>query len=475
MNRTDYQANIAALFDQQRQKLTELKDARPEIFSPALYLPYGAARLVDDKQEGPYGELWADVDWTDTAMGYIKAQEYRYISGEFELQARDEKTDDKIGAVLYAFALCTRPFVKGMPPVEIAADGEQGRAMVLMTGTWFHDWYGEFTVTLEHLQEMVTNYNENRGATDPRGEHPDTEIVVDYNHGSFAGDVEAAKAAGWVRGKGIYVDQPSEEERKAATERRILTVPASAPVRLTKPASTLTKETDMTDARIREILGLNADAEITDDHRGQALTKLDEQVQDLTTGAEAITEATGTEDLPAAVAALTAGTLPGRVVLSEPDHVLLVADSAELKTLKEGQKGTVTLTAEKHAELEEGAKAGLESKVKLAEMRADTAISDAVVKDHRMLNDEAKAFARKTLIADFEEGTKLLASYPVMSAEMLTEAGDSGAIPDAGDVKAFIAEQTKDGAMTPGQAMQEARVQFTAAQVKAYEFDGQAA
>ncbi len=474
MNRADFHKNLAALFDQQRQKLAQLKDACPDIFSPALYLPYGAARLVDDKYDGPYGELWADVDWTDRALEYILAEEYRYISGEFKLKAKDEKTDDKIGAVMYAFALCTQPFVKGMPPIEAPAEGEQARAMVLMTGTWFHDWYGEFTISLEHLEEMVKNYAENRGASDPRGGHPDTEMVVDYNHGSFAGDVEAAKAAGWVRGNGIYVVQPSQEERKAATARRQLKQPASAP-KLAEPPPEPKGDTDMGDERIREVLGLSDDVEITNDHRTQALTKVDERNQELEAEAKAITEATGTEDLPTAAAALTEGKLPGRVVLAEPDHAVLVAATAELKALKKGQEGTVTFTAEKARELEEGAEAGIAAKKDLAGMRADTAISNAVTKGHRMLNDEAKAIARTLLVANFEEGEKLLKSYPIMSAEMLKQAGDTGETSDAGDVKAFIDEKTKDGKVTPGQAMAEAREKFSAEQVKAYEFSGQAA
>ena len=231
----------------------------------------------------------------------------------------------------------------------------------------------------------------------------------------------------------------------------------------------------MTDARIREILGLNADVEITDEHRGQALQKLDEQVQELETGAEAVTEATGTEDLPAAAAALTEGNLPGRVVLAEADHQRMVQAETELKALKEGQEGTVTLTEAQHTELKAGAEAGVAAGVRLAEMRADTAISDAVTKDHRMLNDGAKAIARKTLIADYDAGVELLKSYPVMSAEMLEEAGDTGMTSGSADVKAFIAEKIKDGAMTLGEAMKEAREQFAEDQVKAYEFGDQAA
>jgi len=401
--------------------------------------------------------------------------------------------------------------------IRMLAEGEEKRSseiQIALTGTWEHAWYGEFSIEEEDLDQMVANF-----------EGGERDVVVDYQHGSTAMDPEAGKAAGWVKSlakkeKGTqlwatvewtdkaveyieaeeykYISPEFEQNAKdklgekigtvlyavALTNRPFLegmapvmlseSIEAPAFYRLTAPGSTPAKRPNteggnrMEDARIREILGLNEGTEITDEHRAQALTKLDERVQELETGAEAVTEATGTEDLLAAATALTEGNLPGRIVLAEPDHAALIAAQDELKVLKDGQRGTVTLTEAQHQELKEGAEAGKQAKKELAENKADTAIAHAIDKEHRMLNDEAKGFARKALIADYEEGLKLLKSYPVMPKQMQEELGDDGN-DGAGSVKAFIDEKTAGG-MQLSEAMAAARKQFTAAEIDAYKY-----
>ena len=66
------------------------------------------------------GGLWATVEWNDDAVEYIENDEYRYISPEFEQNARHKETGEKLGTCLYAAALTNRPFLEGMAPVALA-------------------------------------------------------------------------------------------------------------------------------------------------------------------------------------------------------------------------------------------------------------------------------------------------------------------------------------------------------------------
>jgi phage I-like protein/cation transport regulator ChaB len=65
-------------------------------------------------------ELWAEVEWTEKAVEYIKNKEFRFISPEFDLNWKNPETGEKQGPTLLAFALTNRPFLKGMAAVALS-------------------------------------------------------------------------------------------------------------------------------------------------------------------------------------------------------------------------------------------------------------------------------------------------------------------------------------------------------------------
>jgi len=97
--------------------------------------------------------------------------------------------------------------------------------------------------------------------------HEPTELVVDYNHMSLGGGPDESKAAGWVRGAGLRIVRP-QGQRVAATE---------PPATVTPPTPDR-RQKIMNDDRVRAILQLAADAEITDALRAQAFDAIDAQL-----------------------------------------------------------------------------------------------------------------------------------------------------------------------------------------------------
>lgn len=81
--------------------------------------------LVDKGASG----LWATVEWTAEAAGYIKEKQYRYISPEFSTDYFDKLTGDYVGPALLAVALTNRPFLD-MAPVELAAKADKAPEFV---------------------------------------------------------------------------------------------------------------------------------------------------------------------------------------------------------------------------------------------------------------------------------------------------------------------------------------------------------
>jgi phage I-like protein len=71
-------------------------------------------RLVAKGAEG----LWAIVDWTDRAIQYLRAREYRFLSPVFSTRgALDKVTGKPIGAVFYSAALTNQPFIDILKPI----------------------------------------------------------------------------------------------------------------------------------------------------------------------------------------------------------------------------------------------------------------------------------------------------------------------------------------------------------------------
>ena len=92
----------------------------------------------------------------------------------------------------------------------------------------------------------------------------------------------------------------------------------------------------MDESRIREILKLDAQVKVTDEHRAQALAAVDAENKALKEAAAKATAPAVTDD---------------QVVVAKAEH-------AELLKLRDAQKGHVMLTADEHRKLKEDAEAG---------------------------------------------------------------------------------------------------------------------
>lgn len=65
-------------------------------------------------------ELWAEVEWTETAASLIDGKEYQFTSATFSFDYTNSNGGEEIGPTLMAFALTNRPVVHGMQPVTLA-------------------------------------------------------------------------------------------------------------------------------------------------------------------------------------------------------------------------------------------------------------------------------------------------------------------------------------------------------------------
>ncbi len=74
--------------------------------------------LSDDEQE-----LWAKVDWTDTAQAKLAERKVRYFSPDFAFQWQDPESGKTFKNVLFGGGLTNRPFVKDMAAI-VAAEGD---------------------------------------------------------------------------------------------------------------------------------------------------------------------------------------------------------------------------------------------------------------------------------------------------------------------------------------------------------------
>lgn len=231
----------------------------------------GLTRLKS--QDTPYVEMWAEVHWTDDAAEYIRNEEYAYISPEFDLDYMDPKSGNRVGAALLAIGLTNRPFLKGMARVTVGNENKS-TIQVMATGEWYHQFYGRITIEEKHLDEMIANMSVIYNTMSDGAENPPTEMMVDYNHMSLFGGPEEAKAAGWVRGKGIYKEKSAG--RAAAVEpapsQRIAASDAAGRRSFQPNVGAKT----MNDKRVRELLKLAEEAEVTDEHRSQAFDLLDQ-------------------------------------------------------------------------------------------------------------------------------------------------------------------------------------------------------
>ena len=79
-----------------------------------------AGTVEDLYLENDGKELWAEIDWTETAREYIEKKEYLYLSAEFTEHYKHKKTGEDLGFALLAIALTNRPFIEGQPAVSLA-------------------------------------------------------------------------------------------------------------------------------------------------------------------------------------------------------------------------------------------------------------------------------------------------------------------------------------------------------------------
>lgn len=76
--------------------------------------------------------LFAEIEFTPTATGKVKAGEYRYFSPEWDANYVDPQTGTKHGPTLLGGGLVNRPFFRGMQPLtfsEPTGDEPQERQM----------------------------------------------------------------------------------------------------------------------------------------------------------------------------------------------------------------------------------------------------------------------------------------------------------------------------------------------------------
>ena len=63
------------------------------------------------------GELFAKIEWTQTAKEHIEKKEYRYLSPTFKPNTTDPKTGADIGWSLHSVAMTNTPFLSDIDPV----------------------------------------------------------------------------------------------------------------------------------------------------------------------------------------------------------------------------------------------------------------------------------------------------------------------------------------------------------------------
>ena len=351
---------------------------------------------------------------------------------------------------------------------------------VARTGSWDHPWYGEFEITPSMLREMQRNFRV--GARD---------LVVDYQHGSLATDPEAGKAAGWVdtvyglkvknSGDELWArvawtiqaveyiqnneyryispeiafefEEPESKEKVGTVLLAIGLVnrpflQGMAPVELLEQgnaiytATVALKETaasaekptrrggekTMNEKRIRELLGLADDVDITPEHQYQAFEKLDEQ---------------------------------------------LSAATVENSELRDSARGSVSLSETEIVQLKADAKLGAEARETLKLRDSENTVRDAIVS--RRVLPAQEAWAVGYALRDPDGFEKFLEASPEMDPALFLEVGSgSSSEGDGGkEVQLFIDGEVSEGKAI-GEAQQAALVKFGSVAFQDYRTGGKA-
>jgi phage I-like protein len=83
--------------------------------------------LTGDIEEFGEGReiLWGWAEFTPACLAAIRSKEFRYLSPEIHWKSKDE-TGKALGTRLAAAAITNRPFLKDLPPIEIASSAYPG-------------------------------------------------------------------------------------------------------------------------------------------------------------------------------------------------------------------------------------------------------------------------------------------------------------------------------------------------------------
>jgi phage I-like protein len=381
-----------------------------------------------------------------------------------------------------------------IPGELVTFAGEEPRAeggvvteiQVCRTGTFEHPFMGEIEFTKKMLREMVKNFR----ADTKRGDY---EIMLDYNHASYSMDKDEALASGWVINKqnAVFTRNdgtelwarvdftPKAVEYISSGEYRFISpeiafnytnvhgeqvgtallciglvnrpfIPGMAEVSIPEvkvaasavfhPGATTTPQQrgKAMDEIIRQVLGLDADVELTDAQREEGVAKL------AATNAELAGQ---NEELSTQNATLQA---------AQPDP------------------NSVTLSQADYTALKTNAEAGATALTRMHEQAVDTmlashvnrgALAPADVEDNRKAILEAA-----DVDAEIERVNKIFSAIPKYAVVPLDEVGNGANNEGEGstaDVEAFIEEKT-EGGMKRYDAVKLASQHFTSAQFSAW-------
>jgi hypothetical protein len=79
-----------------------------------------AGWIADLELRADGDELWAHVEWTETAAALIDSKEYQFTSATFSFEYTNSNGGDDLGPTLLAFAITNRPVVHGMQPLALS-------------------------------------------------------------------------------------------------------------------------------------------------------------------------------------------------------------------------------------------------------------------------------------------------------------------------------------------------------------------
>jgi hypothetical protein len=94
--------------------------------------------------------LRATVEWTEYGLKAIRERGFKYISADFANNWIDHELEQEHGPVLFGAALCTRPFVKNMEPVQLSEEG--GKTII----TFIHpDTFKQFQSEEQNMKKQL--------------------------------------------------------------------------------------------------------------------------------------------------------------------------------------------------------------------------------------------------------------------------------------------------------------------------------